>query len=101
MAKGTTTGVGVFELLGTRHGATGVYAPLCADAGAEARVGEWDACFESFLARDFEGARRAFGAYIDRHGPDRAAEHFRSLAETFISHPPADGWDGEQVFDAK
>ncbi|XXJ18754.1 adenylate/guanylate cyclase domain-containing protein [Desulfovibrio caledoniensis] len=99
--KGTSAGVGVYELLGTRHGSTGVYGPLAVDEGAEARLAEWDACFELLLSREFAAAADAFGTYLAGHGPDRLAGHFHELAETFTSRPPAADWKGEQIFDAK
>ncbi|MGE4424203.1 MAG: adenylate/guanylate cyclase domain-containing protein [Pseudodesulfovibrio sp.] len=101
VAKGTSSGVGVYELLGTRHGSSGVYAPLAMDEGAEDRIREWDVCFGLLLAREFTAAAAAFRAYVDGHGPDRLAEHFLALSETFMSRPPAADWNGEQVFDAK
>ena len=99
--KGTSSGVGVYELLGTRHGLSGGYAPLAMDAGAEERLREWDACFNLLLSREFAGAVEAFKDYLDRHGPDRLAEHFLALAVTFTSRPPAADWKGEQIFNAK
>ncbi|AMK12580.1 hypothetical protein AWY79_16450 [Pseudodesulfovibrio indicus] len=101
VAKGTSSGVGAYELLGTRYGTAGVYAPLSLDRDAEARVEEWGGCLGLLLARDFAGAAAAFGAYVQRHGRDSLAEHFRAMAETFITRPPAADWNGEQVFDAK
>jgi adenylate cyclase len=99
--KGTSAGVGVYELLGTRHGSGGVYAPLAVDGGAEARLAEWDACFDLLLSREFAAAAEAFKTYQDSHGPDRLAGHFLELAQTFTSRPPAADWKGEQIFDAK
>lgn len=101
VAKGTSSGVGVYELLGTRHGSSGVYAPLAMDEGAEDRIREWDVCFGLLLAREFAAAAAAFRAYRENHGPDRLAEHFLELSETFITRPPSADWNGEQVFDAK
>ena len=99
--KGTSSGVGVYELLGTRHGSSGVYGPLVVDEGAEARVREWDVCFNLLLSREFAAAARGFRDYLDNHGPDRMAAHFLALSETFVSRPPAADWKGEQIFDAK
>jgi adenylate cyclase len=101
VAKGTSSGGAVHELLGTRHGSAGVHGPLAVDAGAGERIREWDACFDLLLDRQFAAAATAFGAYLDNHGPDRLAEHFRNLAETFTETPPPEGWSGEQIFDAK
>jgi adenylate cyclase len=78
-----------------------VYGPLAVDEGAEARLAEWDACFELLLSREFAAAADAFGTYLAGHGPDRLAGHFHELAETFTSRPPAADWKGEQIFDAK
>jgi adenylate cyclase len=99
--KGASVGVGAYELLGARHGLSGVYAPLTVDRDAEARVREWDACFDLLLSREFEEAAQAFKAYLDGHGPDRMAEYFLAMAETFVSRPPSADWKGEQIFNAK
>ncbi|WP_319581860.1 adenylate/guanylate cyclase domain-containing protein [uncultured Pseudodesulfovibrio sp.] len=99
--KGTSAGVGVYELLGTRYGSTGVYAPLVVEQGVEARLVEWDACFALLLAREFEAAAEGFQTYLDNNGPDRLAGHFLELARTFTTRPPAADWKGEQIFDAK
>ena len=99
--KGTSSGVKVYQLLGTRLDSPGVYAPLTVDQGSEARVAEWETAFGILLARDFAGAAKAFSAYIAAHGPDGLAEHYLAVAEAFMVRPPAADWKGEQVFDAK
>ena len=99
--KGTSVGLGIYELLGTRHGATGLYAPYAVSSQAEGQIREWEAAFELLLSRKFRGASVAFSAYVERYGHDNLVEYYRSRANEYAIRPPDAFWSGEQNFDVK
>lgn len=99
--KGTSVGLGVYELLGTQHGSDGVYAPYAVPSAMTEWIREWDVAVEMFLSRDFTGAMTAFSACLERHGPDGLIENYLSLAKEYIVRPPDESWRGEQTFNVK
>ena len=99
--KGTTQGLRVYELMGTRPDSTGVYAPLAVSPEIMVQVTEWEAAYELLLSSNFTGAAKALANYLEKNGPDKLVEHYLASAEAFMVNPPPDDWNGEQVFDVK
>ncbi|HVY49846.1 MAG TPA: adenylate/guanylate cyclase domain-containing protein, partial [Minicystis sp.] len=86
--KGKTRGIDVFELLGARG------EPI-ANADVAAR---YEAAFEAYLARDFDGAiaRLREGA-----GADAPSAVLLARCEALRADPPPPGWDGVHVAKSK
>lgn len=99
--KGTSIGVGVYELLGTVNGSTGTYAPFAVPPEETSRVADWEKAFAILLSCDFTAAAAAFSAYLKQHGPDSLSEYYLALAEKYITQPPSESWHGEVIFDVK
>jgi len=99
--KGTATGLCVYELLGTRNDATGVYAPFAVSDEIMQKTEQWEAAIRLFLARDFMGAKAAFSALLEEYGTDPLIKKYLELTQEFSMQPPDDSWNGEQNFDVK
>ncbi|CCH49939.1 adenylate/guanylate cyclase domain-containing protein [Pseudodesulfovibrio piezophilus] len=99
--KGTSVGLGVFELLGTRSGSQGVYEPFAVSPEVEARLEEWENGVRVFFMREFEKASILFSKYLAEHGADPLVEHYLNLAREYSDWPPSEDWNGEQKFSNK
>ncbi|BCS87968.1 adenylate/guanylate cyclase domain-containing protein [Pseudodesulfovibrio sediminis] len=99
--KGSSVEMGVYELLGTRHGATGVFAPFAVDVESMNKVREWEGAMDLFLARNFVGAVDAFSALLDLYGADSLVDKYHTLAQSYAVTPPDTAWCGELSFDVK
>nr|WP_321513986.1 adenylate/guanylate cyclase domain-containing protein [uncultured Pseudodesulfovibrio sp.] len=99
--KGTSTGMSVYELLGTKKDATGVYAPFSVNAEMMQKVKEWEVAIRMFLSRDFAEAATAFTDILEKYGSDLLVEKYLGLTHDFSTHPPEASWSGEQSFDVK
>jgi adenylate cyclase len=99
--KGTSTGIRIYELLGTSPGASGKCAPFAMPQTILKRIADWERAFALYLARDFQGAQTAFSRFMDAHGQDRLGRFYLDLAREYTQHPPPPEWAGEQSFAGK
>lgn len=99
--KGTTDGLCVYELLGTKINATGMYAPFSVSEEIMQKTEKWEAAIRLFLSRDFAGAKAAFTPLLEEYGADPLIEKYLKLTQEFSIQSPDDSWNGEQSFDVK
>ncbi len=99
--KGTSSALGVYELLGTVSGAAGPLAPFAVLPEEGEKVADWEKAFDIFLSGRFSEAAAAFKSYVEKTGPDPLADYYLVMAERYTDIPPGEGWMGEVVFDAK
>lgn len=86
--KGKTTGIDVYELLGAKDD----HIPNLASAR------RYEAAFEAYLARDFEGALAIVGPQRDEDPPSAVlAERCKDLC----TNPPPPEWTGTHVARSK
>jgi adenylate cyclase len=90
--KGKARGVRVYEPIALVKDATEADRSFCA---ACARA------LDLYLARDFEGAARAWDDALAARPDDPAAKTMKTRARDFAAAPPPDDWDGTKVMHEK
>lgn len=96
--------LGAVAVKGKREGVR-IWEPVAmrADAEAEliARVTEWNAAVERFMAQEFEAALPVFEAWAARNPDDEPASQKIEACRQFISLPPEPTWNGTVVMNTK
>lgn len=70
-------------------------------AAKEATRAAWEAATERYLARDFEGAARAFAALAGEDPEDAVFPIFAERAARYREEPPGEAWDGVETLTTK
>jgi adenylate cyclase len=89
--KGKTLSLNIFEVIGP-----------AGSAGAEQleRIRLFEEGLSRYQSRDFPAALELWAAIPPSHA-DKALDWYRSQAAEYINNPPAEGWDGTEIFRSK
>lgn len=90
---GRRGGQTVYELIGL--------AAQRATLGDLAWIADYEAAFERYLRRDWDGAIARFREADQRRGGDPAARHMILRCEDLRANPPPSDWDGTDLADSK
>jgi adenylate cyclase len=95
--KGTSTPVGIYELVGACDAADG---PVATSEAVEFSS-RFDKAFSMYMARKFEEAAAVFAELLTENPKDGPAKVMAARCRGYIANPPGPDWTGARHFDEK